>query len=399
MTEQTIKGLSVPEGARAEISDIRCPGLRLRASANSKAWYFVGATERGAKVARVKLGRWPAMTLAVARRRADETRAALADGASKAQPNGDDLTFQALADRYLEQAKRRKASWKQDEAFLKRATTTLGTRRANSLTRSDFAELLHEVAATAPVSANRMQTVLRTMMGHAVDDGLLLANPLAGARKIGGREKAKDRVLSDQEIETLWRALDDDEAPAALTIRMALRTILLTCARPGEVAAMRRDELSDIDGKAPAWLLPGERTKNGRAHLLPLSGLAVETIKTAMQATDAIGAGEFAFCSRYESAEPIARHSLSQATRRICAHYKLAAFTPHDLRRTGATLARAEGAPRDAVQALLNHLPDDVTSVYDRYSMQAEKRDAAERLAQRLLRIVTGEQKILATTD
>lgn len=391
LTEQAIKGLSVPEGARVELSDTRCPGLRLRASTKSRAWYFVGQAAGSSRVARVRLGRWPAMSLAVARRRADETRASLADGALQVRSAANEITFQALADRYVEQAKRRKSSWKQDEAFLKRATTTLGERRANSLTRSDFAELLHEVAATAPVSANRMQTVLRTMMGHAVDDGLLLANPLAGARKIGGREKAKDRVLSDQELKVLWAALDDEEAPAALTIRMALRTILLTCARPGEVAGMRRAELSDLDGKAPAWLLPGERTKNGRAHLLPLSGLAVDMIKIAMQATDAIGAGDFVFCSRYESAEPIARHSLSQATRRLCAHYKLAAFTPHDLRRTGATLARAEGAPRDAVQALLNHLPDDVTAVYDRYAMQAEKRDAAERLAQRLLRIVASD--------
>ena len=239
------------------------------------------------------------------------------------------------------------------------------------------------------------------MLGHAVDDGLLLANPLAGARKIGGKEKSKDRVLADAELTALWNALNDDTAPAALTIRLALKTLLLTCARPGEVAGMRRADLSDLKGKEPTWLLPGDRTKNGRAHLIPLSRAAVETIKAAMAATDAIGAGDFVFCSRYESAEPIARHSLSQATRRLCTHYKLASFTPHDLRRTGATLARGEGAPRDAVQALLNHLPDDVTAVYDRYAMRAEKLDAVSRLAERLERIVAADmdriEKIVTT--
>lgn len=392
LTEAGVKGLVVPDGGRVEISDVRCPGLRLRASATAKAWYFVGATPGSAKVARVKLGRWPSMNLATARRRADDTRGALADSTAALARQGaaSALTFGDLAARYIEQAKRRKKSWRNDEYHLKRATAALGARRASSLTRKDFTDLLHAVAETAPVSANRMQTTLRTLLAHAVDDGLLPANPLAGARKIGGREISKDRVLSDTELVALWRALEEDAAPAALTIRLALKTILLTCARPGEVAGMRRREL-DLDGTKPTWLLPGERTKNGRAHLIPLSEMAVETITAAMAATDAIGAGEFVFVSRYETTEPIARHSLSQATRRLCMHDWLAAFTPHDLRRTGATLARAEGVPRDSVVELLNHVRDDATSIYDCHSMQAEKQDAVDRIAIRLKRIVAAK--------
>jgi len=299
------------------------------------------------------------------------------------------MTFADLAARYIKEVERLgRKSWKAYEGYLRRPIESLGSIPAKDVKRIDLTDVLSRIAKTAPVSANRTQTVLRAMFGQAVNDGLLEVNPLAGARKIGGQEKAKDRVLSDDEIAALWRALDDDdETPAAWNIRLALKTNLLTCARPGEVAAMGVAELT-LEGKAPTWLIPAHRSKNGRAHLVPLSDIAHDIIHMALARTKAVGAGAHVFCSKWESAEPIARHSLSQATRRMCAKLDLQPFTPHDLRRTGATLARAEGAPRDSVAALLNHKHDDVTSVYDRYSMLAEKRDAANKLAARISRIV-----------
>lgn len=398
LTETKIREMMVPEGKRLELADAGCKGLRLRASANDRTFYYVGGAGGDGKVRRVKLGRWPAMRLATARRRADEIRAQLADGEGYRTDKGAKLTFQALADRYLTQIEGRKRSWKLDAEYLKRASAELGSRNAARLSRADFAELLNGIAKSAPTSANRMQSVLRTMLGHAVDDGLLAANPLAGARKFGGRETPKDRVLSDDELRTFWRALDDEAAPAIKPIRLALKTILLTAARPGEVATLMRNEIVRNDR---VWTIPREKAKNGRTHIVPLSPAALDAIDAAIAETDTVGAGEAVFVSRYESTAPIARHSLSQATRRLCTQYSLARFSPHDLRRTAATLARAEGAPRDAVKALLNHTFADVTSRYDRHSMLEEKRDAVERIERRILRIVAADmdriEKIVAT--
>jgi hypothetical protein len=156
LTENFVKGLRVNEGERIEIADTRCRGLRLRASATARTWFWVGQPAGGSKVERVKIGRWPATNLATARRRADEIRGALADSTAVAARQGTaaSLTFKELDERYLEQTKRRKKSWQGDEYHLKRATAELGARRANSLTRADFTELLHGVAETAPISAN-----------------------------------------------------------------------------------------------------------------------------------------------------------------------------------------------------------------------------------------------------
>jgi integrase len=82
------------------------------------------------------------------------------------------------------------------------------------------------------------------------------------------------------------------------------------------------------------------------------------------------------FGSKFEAVTTLARHSLSQAVRRIVADNGLAAFTPHDLRRTGATIAQAARLPVDFVKALLNHNDKGVTGIYARWHMFEEKRDA-----------------------
>jgi integrase len=105
----------------------------------------------------------------------------------------------------------------------------------------------------------------------------------------------------------------------------------------------------------------------------------VRLIGEALDASkgEASGANDQAvFAGRFEGVETLARHSLSQALRRILTDKKLAAFTPHDLRRTGATIAQAARLPIDFVKALLNHNDKGVTGVYARWHMFEEKREA-----------------------
>jgi integrase len=145
-----------------------------------------------------------------------------------------------------------------------------------------------------------------------------------------------------------------------------------------------RSELHDLDGPAPHWIIPAARTKNKLAeHAVPLSPAAVRLIGEALNASkdealdaskeEARGTNDQAvFAGRFEGVETLARHSLSQAVRRIVTDNKLAAFTPHDLRRTGATLAQAARLPVDFIKALLNHNDKGVA----RWHMLEEKREA-----------------------
>ena len=399
LTKEFVENATASKKQRLEFTDEGCKGLRLRVTSAGKVWGFLARGKGQATTVRLTLGRYPAMSLAQARARASAESAKLEGGqdirAEAIAAKREGMTFGDLVERYLTHAERTKASWKNDRGYLQRPLNKWRDRVASSLTRGDFADLLSDIAVTAPVSANRTQSVLRTMIGHAVDRDLIKENVLAGAKKFSGKkEKAKDRVLSDAELKVLWWALDDPLSPTSRSIELALRTILLTCARPGEVAGMKADEL-ELDGPAPQWLLPGNRVKNGRTHIIPLSPLAVETIKEALadKRRGIDGESPYVFASKWDSTDAIARHSLSQATRRMCDDTfnkvrGLKPFTPHDLRRSGATLCRAAGVSRDTVRALLNHVEGSITGVYDRHDMLAEKRDAVDKLAERLKRIV-----------
>jgi integrase len=222
------------------------------------------------------------------------------------------------------------------------------------------------------------------MWGWAAERDYVPMNFLAGVKKVGGKEAEKDRVLTLDELKTFFAALDD--ASTSDTIRRALRLILLTAQRPGEVAGMMLSELHDLDGSKPHWIIPAARTKNKKAeHTVPLSPAAVGLIGEALSVPqdEKDGANEqpasndrAVFASKFEGVTTLARHSLSQAVRRIVADNQLAEFTPHDLRRTGATIAQAARLPVDFVKALLNHNDKGVTGIYARWHMFEEKREA-----------------------
>jgi integrase len=223
------------------------------------------------------------------------------------------------------------------------------------------------------------------MGGWAADRDHIPMNFLAGIKKVGGKENEKDRVLTPDELRAFLDALADIDVKATEIVRMALKGILLTAQRPGEVAGMMLSELHDLSGPAPHWIIPRLRTKNKKTeHTVPLSPAAVRLIQEALEISKEYASGKNdtpVFASRFDGVTTLARHSLSQAVRRILADKrfteKIAKFTPHDLRRTAATLAQSLRVPRDYVKALLNHKDGDVTAIYARWHMFEEKREAA----------------------
>ena len=197
------------------------------------------------------------------------------------------------------------------------------------------------------------------------------------------KEKPKERFLDEAEIRKLWRGLDDPKLPAERSVALALKLILVTAARPGMVAGMTRDELHGLDGKTPEWRLPGSRMKNGRPFIVPLSKEAVAITKAAMPDKDQA----VVFRSRFHHRASIARHTLSQSLLDIIRYLGMKKFTPHDLRRTAATVVRSNSVPRDHVKALLAHIEGDVTAVYDQYDMLDEKRAAVNVLGRAITKI------------
>jgi integrase len=214
----------------------------------------------------------------------------------------------------------------------------------------------------------------------AVKKRILPANPCRGVER--NKTKSRERVLSDSEVPRFWAAFDD----AGLVISPALKMILLTGQRPGEVAAMRREHIVDN-----WWELPGEPvpalgwpgTKNGASHRIWLPA----PVQALLAELDDGATTGFVF--------PAARGrraiwGLDAAMRAVCGKLGVERATPHDLRRTHGSTITKLGFGRDAMNRIQNHKEGGIASVYDRHQYSDENTQVMETVAAHIMALVEG---------
>ncbi|MGY3036135.1 integrase [Bradyrhizobium sp. USDA 4354] len=424
ITKSLVDGLD-KQASEYTVWDAKLPGFGVRVRPTGAMSYIIvyrAGTGRTAPVRRYTVAAVGKLAPEAARTQAKILLGNIANGADPAaekranRPKRDRLTFDELAQLYLDQyAKVRKSSWKNDEGYLKKPRAKWKRRIASEITDDDVAELLEEIGATAPVGANRTQSILHTVFSWAKEPGRkhVPINPVADMRR-RYQETARERVLNDEEIRTFWWGLDDPELPAGRPIALALRFILATMVRPGQSAGLLTPELVGFTGEDPQYHIPKHRVKKRREVIVPLNASAVATVREAIIRDDQgpvfcswAAAAKTADSTENESQVearrqllPITRDALSAALngrpakgqrperKGIREHLGMAHFTPHDLRRTAATIARRGGAKREDVKALLDHLEGDVTATYDKYDMLPEKRRVATILEAELRNII-----------
>jgi integrase len=191
-------------------------------------------------------------------------------------------------------------------------------------------------------------------------------------------------VLSDSELSLFWAAFSS----VGLIAGCALKTILLTGQRPGEVAHMRREHLVgdwwELPG-APVEALGWPGTKNGESHRVWLPQ-PVRAILAELDPLTGWAAGGFVFAS--ERGGPITR--LDAAMRDICGKLEVERATPHDLRRTHGSTITALGFGRDAMNRIQNHRDGGIASVYDRHGYAEETKRVMEAVASKIMALVEG---------
>jgi integrase len=121
--------------------------------------------------------------------------------------------------------------------------------------------------------ANRVAALLTQMFSFGVERGMLEATPFTSLPRPGGTEKSRNRKLDDREVRTFWKKLTSSGLSAE--VQIALKLILVTAQRPGEVALAARQE---FDLERGIWTIPPERSKNGKPHPVPLSDLALSLL-------------------------------------------------------------------------------------------------------------------------
>jgi integrase len=369
------------------------------------------------------LGGYPEVTLEAARARFEEARMTVKSGRdpmveqeAEAQARQSAPTVKDLCDEYIERhAKRFKKAWPEDQRILKvDVIPAWGDRKAAAVVKRDVLNLLEGIIDRgAPGMANNTFQVIRKMFNFAVERDILPFSPCNGL-KLPSPKHSRDRVLSEREIATFWHNLDD--CAISNGVKTALKLVLVTAQRPGEVIGLHTSEISD-----GWWNIPAERAKNGKAHRVPLPARATELIE---QATVEIkSALEIPLNQEYSGfIFPVPRrnkdrsmdgHSMSIAIARNLAwpvtdpqgkplfnakgepatenRIGVEKFTPHDLRRTAATRMAESGEMDEVIDAILNHAKQGIIKVYNQYRYDKEKQAALDSWGRKLHSIITGE--------
>jgi integrase len=395
LTARLIDSLKTPQ-KRTEYFDDDVPGLCLRITETGhKSWglyyRFAGRQQR------LSLGNHVAVSLRDARKKAKDALHDVEHGinpfAAKIETRNAE-TFKFVAQEFIERyAKKNKKSWEEDQRILNHdLIPAFGATRAKEITKRDVNAILERKAETAPIQANRMRSLLNKIFRWAItkDEFGIEHNPVYLTDRPGGTENERDRVLTETELKQVWIALEKErEADKAhrkyQTLSAgSLKLRILTAQRGGEVMGM---EWGEIDGEW--WTIPGNKTKNGLTHRVPLSPMALRIIEEMKAVAEGTGKKKKPL-TNFVFPGPRGGHieNVQKAIQRIRKSTGIE-FRGHDLRRTTATQMTSMGIPRLTVQKILNHVEPGVTKVYDRYSYDKEKREALEAWSKRLMILVS----------
>jgi integrase len=367
------------QGAQTDYFDETVSGLALRVSRERKSWTL--HYTRDGKRARLTFGTYPAISLAAARRKAIEAKGEIAEGRSPAPAKPD--TLQAICEEYLGREGQRLRSLDKQESLLRRLVyPVLGTRPINEIRRTEIIRLLDKIEdENGPVQADRTLARIRRIMNwHASRSDEFRSPIVRGMARTKAKERARERVLTDDEIRAIWKATGGASHPhlggsfngGSTSVFAALvRFLLLTGARRSEASAMAWKELDD-----GSWTLPAERNKTKVELVRPLSQAAIAALPKKT--------GELVFTVDGK----VAISNLSKPKRRLDRASGVTGYTLHDLRRTARSLMSRAGVPSDHAERCLGHVIGGVRGTYDRHEYFEEKARAFEALAAQIERIV-----------
>ncbi|SIO50048.1 Phage integrase family protein [Bradyrhizobium erythrophlei] len=316
----------------------------------------------------------------------------------------------------------RRKDWENMASHLERfVRPRLGRMIASEVTKHDIAQLQADILAGTLIikkgkttkagsisSARHMRKAVSGLFSWAAEAGrdYVSASPCVNLPPLD-KEPPRTRKLSPDEIRVLWHGLDRPDITIERRIRLAIKFALVSMLRSVEMLHIHRDELGrgGLNSALPLVVIPEERVKAAREIHQPLSDLAVEIAKEAM------GNYPWLFTGRFGDA-PLARSAMANALRGtcrirngkritrtigLCEQLGLKPFTPHDLRRSAASLLGGLKVPRSIISLCLDHTvkSDEHGAVaaitgkhYDQDLRIGEKREALQKLADEIRRIV-----------
>ncbi|NOE32174.1 site-specific integrase [Ruegeria sp. HKCCD7318] len=366
LTSRYVATVTAPGPKRLEVYDQTLSGFGLRVSLAGRKTWFCSPRVDG-RVRRLTIGTYPALSLADARQKAQEQ---LRNAQLGLEPEPKADTLGDVVPQFVElYAKPRNRGWRTQERLLMHHWKPLFDVPIDQIKRADAVRVLDSIVASASAgSANNAMAVFKKLMNWCVDRGMIDANPIAGL-KTPRKPVARDRVLSDRELEAVWSAADKDAYPFGPLVQV----LILTAQRRAEVGEMR---WSEIDFETSTWTIPAGRAKNGIAHDVPLSPAVLDILQNVPR----FAGSNFVFTTT--GTTPVS--GFGRLKERLDREVGFSDWWFHDLRRTAASgMARIGVAPH-VIEKVLNHktgVISGVAAVYNRYSYADEKREALEKWA------------------
>jgi len=374
----------------------------------------------------LRCGSWPDSTLKEIRAVRDRAKATIASGldptlerrAEKAQRDESEtaqlveeerLTVLKLFERWeqLALSTRKDKGAEIRRCFMKDVIPRIGSLPVEKVTRPKIAALLDEVVARgARIIARNLLGDLRQMFGFAIVRGYLETDPTSHMKRDDfGKKVERDRVLSEAEIRELASKIPEaDLSPAT---RLSIWLMLSTCCRIGELSQSR---WTDVDLEAGVWTIPAQNAKNAKTHRVYLSPFATalfvalrEVNGTVVDEDGDLRASDWCFPGTY-GRQPLGPKALSKQIRdrqrptlvqnrsKKIGTLLLSqgSWTPHDLRRSGATLMGSLGVRPDVIEKCLNHVEQNrMKRIYQRQELKAEQAEAWRILGERLSTLVS----------
>jgi len=387
LTEKLLTTLTLQPGEKDKIffdNAVAGFGLRIRES-GARTWIY--QYNIGTKIRRMTIGQASAIKLARAREIAGGHQAKVRLGGDPAAEKRAAVvranhTLIALVERYLDFQKDqlRKSSLSEVTRYLLVHAKPLHELPVDSIDQRTVADLLNKIEKSGTSTANRARATLSAMFSWSMKAGIALNNPVVNTPT--RREAPRTRVLSDDELRLIWRALPDGQYGAII------RLLMLTGQRVLEITALR---WSEIDLSRNLISLPAERCKNHRPHDIPIAGTVRQLIEAQpkREGIDLVfghDGGVFGSFSVHKIA-------LDKRIAELNGGKPIPAWVLHDLRRTCATGMAEIGIQPHHVEAVLNHASGHkggIAGIYNRASYAAEKASALARWDENVAAIVVG---------
>ena len=377
--------MRVQQGSRdVQVFDDALPGFGIRKFESGKAFYFVKFAV-GNQQRKLSLGPVVPGVLSEKRRRASEilTRARVGQDVvadKRAAKTKRTTTVGELVTKYLhsKEAEFRPATYLEASRYLERYWLPLHAQGIETVQRRDVVAVVDDIATLhGKVAADRARTALSAYFAWAIDRGYLDLNPVQNIQRRAQGE-GRTRVLTEAELATVSRACADDD------YGRIVRLLILTGQRKSEIGGL---EWSEIEWDRRQIDLPPERTKNGRAHVVPLSDEALAVIAGVHRRegrNTAFGDGSNGY------------RGWSKAKSRLNSRLPadMPAWTLHDIRRSVVTHLHERGiALPHVVEAIVNHVSGHqggVAGVYNKAAYLDDRRRALDRWGQHVSSLVEG---------